>query len=88
MPFISTAINGFIYDSGTHLLFCNGEIVTWHVSSVGAQDHIQTVTFYGHNFELDKRTEDVLALFPMSGETISMTMDNLGELAQNQSAKR
>uniref|UniRef100_A0A3B3RPT7 ferroxidase n=1 Tax=Paramormyrops kingsleyae TaxID=1676925 RepID=A0A3B3RPT7_9TELE len=71
-------INGFIYDSGTDLLFCNGEIVTWHVTSVGAQDHIQTVTFYGHNFELDKRTEDVLALFPMSGETISMTMDNLG----------
>uniref|UniRef100_A0A8C9V1Y0 ferroxidase n=1 Tax=Scleropages formosus TaxID=113540 RepID=A0A8C9V1Y0_SCLFO len=75
------SINGYVYDSGQNLMFCNGEIVTWHMSSVGAQDNIQTVTFYGHSFELNERVEDVLSLFPMTGETITMSMDNLGELA-------
>ncbi|XP_018584646.2 coagulation factor V [Scleropages formosus] len=72
------SINGYVYDSGQNLMFCNGEIVTWHMSSVGAQDNIQTVTFYGHSFELNERVEDVLSLFPMTGETITMSMDNLG----------
>ena len=68
-----------MFESGPHLGFCNGEIVTWHVSSIGAQDYIQTATFYGHTFEMNKRTEDILSLYPMSGETISMNMDNIGQ---------
>ncbi|XP_075966261.1 coagulation factor V [Anarhichas minor] len=71
-------INGYVFESGPPLGFCNGEIVTWHVSSIGAQDYIQTVTFYGHTFELNGRTEDFLSLYPMSGETITMKMDNIG----------
>ncbi|XP_068427857.1 coagulation factor V isoform X2 [Clinocottus analis] len=71
-------INGYVYESGHLLGFCNGEIVTWHVSSIGAQDYIQTVTFYGHTFELNGRTEDFLSLYPMNGETITMNMDNIG----------
>uniref|UniRef100_G3P3P6 Coagulation factor V n=1 Tax=Gasterosteus aculeatus aculeatus TaxID=481459 RepID=G3P3P6_GASAC len=63
---------------GELLGFCNGEIATWHVSSIGAQDYIQTVTFYGHPFELNGRTEEFLSLYPMTGETISMRMDNIG----------
>lgn len=75
---ISTAINGYVYESGQVLGFCTGEIVTWHVSSVGEQDGIQTATFYGHTFELNNREEDLLSLFPMTGETISMNMANDG----------
>ncbi|XDV30260.1 hypothetical protein PO909_033215 [Leuciscus waleckii] len=71
-------INGYVYESGQELGFCHGEIVTWHVSNVGAQDYIQTATFYGHTFELKNREEDVLSLFPMTGETISMNMVNIG----------
>ncbi|KAG7331178.1 hypothetical protein KOW79_005147 [Hemibagrus wyckioides] len=71
-------INGYVYESGQVLGFCNGEIVTWHVSSVGEQDDIQTATFYGHTFELNNREEDILSLFPMTGETISMNMANVG----------
>uniref|UniRef100_A0A8C2ZZC3 ferroxidase n=1 Tax=Cyclopterus lumpus TaxID=8103 RepID=A0A8C2ZZC3_CYCLU len=71
-------INGYVYESGPLLGFCNGEIVTWHVSSIGAQDYVQTVTFYGHTFELNGRTEDYLSLYPMTGETITMNMDNIG----------
>ncbi|XP_034430853.1 coagulation factor V [Hippoglossus hippoglossus] len=71
-------INGYTFESGPLLGFCNGEIATWHVSSVGAQDYIQTATFYGHMFKLNERLEDVLSLYPMTGETITMSMDNLG----------
>lgn len=75
------AINGYVYESGQVLGFCNGEIATWHVSSVGEQDDIQTATFYGHTFELNNREEDILSLFPMTGETISMNMANVGQCA-------
>ncbi|KAK7154332.1 hypothetical protein R3I94_007620 [Phoxinus phoxinus] len=71
-------INGYVYESGQELGFCHGEIVTWHVSNVGEQDYIQTATFYGHTFELKNREEDILSLFPMTGETISMNMVNIG----------
>ncbi|XP_056088864.1 coagulation factor V [Rhinichthys klamathensis goyatoka] len=71
-------INGYVYESGQELGFCHGEIVTWHVSNVGDQDYIQTATFYGHTFELKNREEDILSLFPMTGETISMNMVNIG----------
>ncbi|KAM9851214.1 coagulation factor V [Aulostomus maculatus] len=75
---VMNTINGYVFESGQVLGFCNGEIATWHVSSIGAQDHIQTVTFYGHAFELNGRTEDFLSLHPMTGETITMNMDNIG----------
>ncbi|KAG7467807.1 coagulation factor V [Solea senegalensis] len=71
-------INGYAFESGELLGFCKGEIATWHLSSVGAQDYIQTATFYGHPFELNERTEDFLSLYPMTGETITMAMDNIG----------
>lgn len=76
---ISEAINGYMYESGQVLGFCTGEIVTWHVSSVGEQKGIQTATFYGHTFEVNNREEDFLTLFPMTGETVSMNMDNKGQ---------
>ncbi|KAJ4933305.1 hypothetical protein JOQ06_030137 [Pogonophryne albipinna] len=72
------SINGYVFESGPHLGFCNGEIATWHMSSIGAQDYIQTATFYGHTFEVNGRTEDFLSLYPMTGETITMEMDNIG----------
>lgn len=80
-----TAINGYVFESGPDLGFCYGEVPTWHVSSIGAQDYIQTATFYGHSFELNHRTEDILSLYPMTGETIKITMDNIGDNSQLQS---
>ncbi|KAG8000988.1 Coagulation factor V, partial [Nibea albiflora] len=71
-------INGYVFESGPLLGFCNGEVATWHVSSIGAQEFIQTATFYGHTFELNDRREDILSLYPMTGETITMNMDNFG----------
>uniref|UniRef100_A0A3B3YJT1 F5/8 type C domain-containing protein n=1 Tax=Poecilia mexicana TaxID=48701 RepID=A0A3B3YJT1_9TELE len=78
-------INGYVFESGPDLGFCNGEVPTWHVSNIGAQDYIQTATFYGHSFELNHRTEDILSLYPMTGETIKITMDNIGDNSHLQS---
>ncbi|XP_047456763.1 coagulation factor V [Mugil cephalus] len=75
---IMHTINGYAFESGPLLGFCNGEVATWHVSSIGAQDYIQTATFYGHPFEMNERTEDILSLYPMTGESITMNMDNIG----------
>uniref|UniRef100_A0A8C1X8C2 Coagulation factor V n=1 Tax=Cyprinus carpio TaxID=7962 RepID=A0A8C1X8C2_CYPCA len=80
-------INGYVYESGQELGFCNGETVAWYVSSVGEQDYIQTVTFYGHTFELKNREEDILSLFPMTGETITMNMLNIASLNSHGSTK-
>lgn len=74
-----SAINGYVFETGPLLGFCNGEVATWHVSSIGAQDYIQTATFYGHRFKLNDRIEDFLSLYPMTGETITMDMDNIGQ---------
>ncbi|XP_056435160.1 coagulation factor V-like [Gadus chalcogrammus] len=71
-------INGYVFESGQLLGLCNGETTSWHLSSVGAQDYIQSATFYGHTFNLNDRTEDILGLYPMTGETIFMNMDNIG----------
>ncbi|XP_063070058.1 coagulation factor V [Engraulis encrasicolus] len=76
---IMHTINGYMFESGQVLGFCNDEIATWHVSSIGEQSRIQTVTFYGHTFEVNNREEDFLSLFPMTGETVSMHMDNKGD---------
>ncbi|XP_030613577.1 coagulation factor V isoform X2 [Archocentrus centrarchus] len=75
---IKHTINGYVFKNNPPLGFCNGEVATWHVSSIGAQDYIQTATFYGHTFELNERTEDFLSLYPMTGETITMKMLNTG----------
>ncbi|XP_077584126.1 coagulation factor V [Stigmatopora nigra] len=71
-------INGYVYESGPILGFCKDIVVTWHVSSVGSQDYIQTATLYGHAFQLNNRMEDILSLYPMTGETIMITMENIG----------
>ncbi|XP_043928298.1 coagulation factor V isoform X2 [Protopterus annectens] len=72
-------INGFVYESIPFLGFCRDNVVFWHISSIGAMDDTLAVHFNGHTFEHKKKNEDVLTLFPMSGETVSMEMDNVGE---------
>uniref|UniRef100_A0A671T5C9 ferroxidase n=1 Tax=Sinocyclocheilus anshuiensis TaxID=1608454 RepID=A0A671T5C9_9TELE len=68
-------INGYVYESGQELGFCNGEIVTWHVSNVGEQDYIQTATFYGHTFELKNREEDMLNPYSKTADVQSPALD-------------
>ncbi|XP_012584366.1 PREDICTED: coagulation factor V [Condylura cristata] len=75
---IMSTINGYVPESIPTLRFCFDDTVQWHFCSVGTQDDILTVHFTGHSFTYGKRHEDTLALFPMRGESVTVTMDNVG----------
>ncbi|XP_078415826.1 coagulation factor V [Cetorhinus maximus] len=76
---IMYTINGLVYESKESIPLCEGVVTYWHVSSIGAQDHMQAVYFHGHTFKHRKTNEDVIHLFPLMGETLTMQMDSLGE---------
>uniref|UniRef100_A0A8C9B107 Coagulation factor V n=1 Tax=Prolemur simus TaxID=1328070 RepID=A0A8C9B107_PROSS len=76
--FTLSAINGYVPESIPTLGFCFDDTVQWHFCSVGTQDDILTIHFTGHSFIYEKRHEDTLTLFPMRGESVTVTMDNVG----------
>uniref|UniRef100_A0A8C3WXD6 Coagulation factor V n=1 Tax=Catagonus wagneri TaxID=51154 RepID=A0A8C3WXD6_9CETA len=76
--FILSAINGYVPESIPTLGFCFDDTVQWHFCSVGTQNDILTIHFTGHSFIYGKRHEDTLTLFPMRGESVTVTMDNVG----------
>uniref|UniRef100_G1LY86 Coagulation factor V n=1 Tax=Ailuropoda melanoleuca TaxID=9646 RepID=G1LY86_AILME len=76
--FTLSAINGYVPESIPTLGFCFDDTVQWHFCSVGTQDDILTIHFTGHSFVYGKRHEDTLTLFPMCGESVTVTMDNVG----------
>ncbi|XP_037681322.1 coagulation factor V [Choloepus didactylus] len=75
---IMSTINGYVPESIPTLGFCFDDTVQWHFCSVGTQDDMLTIHFTGHSFIYGKRHEDTLTLFPMSGESVTVTMDNVG----------
>ncbi|EOA96830.1 Coagulation factor V, partial [Anas platyrhynchos] len=72
------AINGYVSDSSEILGFCQDNVVQWHFSSVGTHDDIVSVRLSGHAFLYKGKYEDVLNIFPMSGESVTVEMDNVG----------
>ncbi|XP_032771504.1 coagulation factor V isoform X2 [Rattus rattus] len=75
---IMNTINGYVPESISTLGFCFDDAVQWHFCSVGTHDDILTVHFTGHSFIYGRRHEDTLTLFPMSGESVTVVMDNIG----------
>ncbi|KAM6310335.1 coagulation factor V [Aegotheles albertisi] len=75
---IMHTINGYVSDSSEILGFCQDNVVQWHFSSVGTHDEIVSVRLSGHSFLYQGKYEDVLNLFPMSGESVTVDMDNVG----------
>ncbi|KFQ36843.1 Coagulation factor V, partial [Mesitornis unicolor] len=75
---IMHTINGFVSDSSEILGFCQDSVVQWHFSSVGTHDEVVSVRLSGHSFLYQGKYEDVLNLFPMSGESVTVEMDNVG----------
>ncbi|XP_009996574.1 PREDICTED: coagulation factor V [Chaetura pelagica] len=71
-------INGYVSDSSEILGFCQNNVVQWHFSSVGTHDEIVSVRLSGHSFLYQGEYEDVVNLFPMSGESVTVEMDNAG----------
>ncbi|XP_051824853.1 coagulation factor VIII isoform X2 [Antechinus flavipes] len=71
------SINGYIFNS-LHLSACLHEVAYWHILSVGAQTDFLSVFFSGYTFKHKMVFEDTLTLFPFSGDTVYMIMDNPG----------
>ncbi|NXA36936.1 FA8 factor, partial [Eudromia elegans] len=70
-------INGFVFDN-LQLNLCLNEVVYWYVLSVGAQTDFLSVFFSGNTFKRNMVFEDVLTLFPFSGETVFMSLEKPG----------
>ncbi|NXA45809.1 FA8 factor, partial [Nothocercus julius] len=70
-------INGFVFDN-LQLNLCLNEVVYWYVLSVGAQTDFLSVFFTGNTFKRNMVFEDVLTLFPFSGETVFMSLEKPG----------
>ncbi|XP_061484280.1 coagulation factor V [Rhineura floridana] len=71
-------LNGYASDRTEILGFCQAEIVEWHLTSIGTQNEIVPVHLSGHTFLNREQNQDILHLFPMSGESATVTMDNIG----------
>ncbi|KFO32846.1 coagulation factor VIII isoform X1 [Fukomys damarensis] len=74
---IMYSINGYIFGS-LQLSVCLHEVAYWHILSVGAQTDFLSVFFSGYTFKHKMVYEDTLTLFPFSGETVFMSMENPG----------
>ncbi|XP_009700286.1 PREDICTED: coagulation factor VIII-like [Cariama cristata] len=70
-------INGFMFGNLQPKL-CLHEVVYWYVLSVGAQTDFLSIFFSGNTFKRNMVFEDVLTLFPFSGETVFMSLEKPG----------
>ncbi|KFQ76980.1 Coagulation factor VIII, partial [Phoenicopterus ruber ruber] len=70
-------INGFVFGNLQPKL-CLHDVVYWYVLSVGAQTDFLSIFFSGNTFKRNMVFEDVLTLFPFSGETVFMSLEKPG----------
>ncbi|OBS78250.1 hypothetical protein A6R68_19361, partial [Neotoma lepida] len=63
---------------GNQLAVCLHEVAYWYILSVGAQTDFLSIFFSGYTFKHKTVYEDTLTLFPFSGETVFMSMENPG----------
>ncbi|KAM5221720.1 coagulation factor VIII [Ctenodactylus gundi] len=74
---IMYSINGYVFNS-LQLSVCLHEVAYWYILSVGAQTDFLSVFFSGYTFKHKTVYEDTLTLFPFSGKTVFMSMENPG----------
>uniref|UniRef100_A0A8C6VND9 Plastocyanin-like domain-containing protein n=1 Tax=Naja naja TaxID=35670 RepID=A0A8C6VND9_NAJNA len=65
-----STLNGYASDRTDVLGFRQSEIVEWHLTSVGTVDEVVPVHLSGHTFLSKGKHQDILNLFPMSGESV------------------
>ncbi|KAI2657139.1 Coagulation factor VIII [Labeo rohita] len=71
-------VNGFMFNQ-LQFRMCVGDVILWHVASIGIQNNFLSVYFTGNTFERDKTYGTVLTLFPMTGDTVTTEVEMLGE---------
>ncbi|XP_071371278.1 coagulation factor VIII [Centroberyx affinis] len=72
------SVNGVMF-SGRQFVMCQSDVTFWHVANVGTQSDFLSVYFTGNPFQYHNVYQSVLTLFPMTGETIPMETELMGE---------
>ncbi|XP_070615909.1 coagulation factor VIII isoform X1 [Erythrolamprus reginae] len=72
------SINGYAFDN-LQMKLCQNQVVYWYVLNIGSQSDIISVFFSGNTFKYNTISEEILAVYPFSGETVIMSMDNPGK---------
>nr|XP_046261216.1 coagulation factor VIII [Scatophagus argus] len=72
------SVNGFMF-SGRQFVLCKTDVAFWHVASVGTQSDFLSVYFTGNLFQYQDLYQSVLTLFPMTGVTVPLEPELLGE---------
>ncbi|KAM8909589.1 coagulation factor VIII isoform 2-T2 [Spinachia spinachia] len=72
------SINGGIF-SGRQFVLSKSDVAFWHVANVGTQSDFLSVYFTGNLFQYQGLYQSVLTLFPMTGITVPMETELMGE---------
>ncbi|CAN9515036.1 unnamed protein product [Ophioblennius macclurei] len=72
------SVNGIMF-SKRQFVMCKSDVLFWHVVSVGTQSDFLSVYFPGNLFQYDGLYRSVLTLFPMTGVTVPMETELIGE---------
>ncbi|XP_078117549.1 coagulation factor VIII [Sander vitreus] len=72
------SINGAMF-GGRQFVVYETDVTFWHVANVGTQSNFLSVYFTGNLFQYRGLYQSVLTLFPMTGMTIDMETDLMGE---------
>uniref|UniRef100_A0A6Q2XRP7 F5/8 type C domain-containing protein n=1 Tax=Esox lucius TaxID=8010 RepID=A0A6Q2XRP7_ESOLU len=71
-------VNGIMFNNRKFEV-CKDDVTFWHLANVGTQSNFLSVYFTGNSFRRDNVYESVLTLFPMSGETVTMETEIIGD---------
>ncbi|XP_044061159.1 coagulation factor VIII [Siniperca chuatsi] len=72
------SVNGIMF-SGRQFVMCKSDVTFWHVANVGTQSDFLSVYFTGNLFQYQGLYHSVLTLFPMTGMTVYMETELMGE---------
>ncbi|XP_042275527.1 coagulation factor VIII [Thunnus maccoyii] len=72
------SVNGIMF-SGRQFVMCQTDVTFWHVVNVGTQSDFISVYFTGNLFQYHGLYQSVLTLFPMTGVTVPMETELIGE---------
>uniref|UniRef100_UPI0037E92206 coagulation factor VIII n=1 Tax=Semicossyphus pulcher TaxID=241346 RepID=UPI0037E92206 len=72
------SVNGIMF-SGRQFVICKTDVTFWHVVNVGTQSAFLSVYFTGNLFQYQDLHQSVLTLFPMTGVTVTMEPEVMGE---------
>ncbi|XP_023489219.2 hephaestin [Equus przewalskii] len=72
------AINGFLFSNLPRLDMCKGDIVAWHLLSLGTETDVHGVMFQGNTVQLQGMRKSAAMLFPHTFVMAIMQPDNPG----------